>query len=72
MRSSGLIVIFLLMNCDGVIDAYIVIEICCFDSTDQRHIPDAEGRDNSMNMCHFIHAIVPRRVETAVLMTRSE
>lgn len=41
MRSSGLIVIFLLMNCDGVIDTYIVIEIYCPDSTGQRHIPDA-------------------------------
>ena len=28
------------------------------------------GRDNSVNMCHFIHAIVPRHVETVVLLWR--
>ena len=44
--------------------------IWCSDATGQRHIPDAEGRDNSMNMCHFIHAVVPRHVETVVSLVR--
>ena len=35
----------------------------CPDPTDQRNIPDVEGRDNSVNMCVFIHAIVPRLAE---------
>ena len=70
MRSSGLIVIFLLMNCDGVIDAYIVIEICCPDSTGQRHIPNEEGRVGSVDNGFFIHAIVPRHVESVVLLSK--
>lgn len=42
------------------------------DPTGQRHIPDAEGRVGSVNMCHFIHAIVPRHVETVVLMSKRD
>ena len=38
----------------------------------QRHILYVEGRDNSVNMCLFIHAIVPRHVECVTLMTRCE
>ena len=44
----------------------------CPDPTDQRHILDVEGRDNSVNMCHFIHAIVPRHVETVVQLSKGE
>ncbi len=36
----------------------------------QRHIPDAEGRDNSVNMCLFIHAVVPSHVETLCLLSK--
>ena len=36
----------------------------------QRHIPDAEGKDYSVNMCLFIHAIVPRHVETVVQLSK--
>ena len=36
----------------------------------QRHILYVEGRDNSVNMCLFIHAIVPRHVGTVVFMTK--
>lgn len=35
----------------------------------QRHIPNAEGRGNSVHMCIFIHAVVPRHVETVCLLT---
>ena len=35
----------------------------------QRHIPDAGGRVGSVNNGIFIHAVVPRHVETVVLMT---
>lgn len=62
--------IFLLMNCDGVIDAYIVIEICCPDSTGQRYIPNEEGRVGGVDNAFFIHAIVPMHVETVVLMIK--
>ena len=38
---------------------------------DQRHIPDAEGRVVSVDNGIFIHAIVPRHVETVVLLTHT-
>ena len=34
----------------------------------QRHIPDAEGRVGSVDNGIFIHAIVPRHVETVCLL----
>ena len=37
---------------------------------DRRHIPDAGGCDNSVNMCLFIYAIAPRHVETVVLLSQ--
>ena len=37
----------------------------------QRHIPDAEGRVGSVDNGIFIHAIVPRHVESVVLMSRA-
>ena len=37
---------------------------------DQRHISDAEGRVGSVDNDIFIHAIVPRHVETVVLLRR--
>ena len=39
------------------------------DSTGQRHIPDVEGRVVSVDNGIFIHAIVPRHVETGVLLS---
>ena len=42
----------------------------CSDSTGQRHIPDVEGRVVSVDNAIFIHAIVPRHVETVVLLSR--
>ena len=36
----------------------------------QRHIPDAEGRVCSVDNSIFIHAIVPRHVETVCLLKR--
>lgn len=36
----------------------------------QRHIPDAEGCAGSVDNGIFIHAIVPRHVETVVLLSR--
>ena len=41
-------------------------------NSDQRHIPDAEGRVGSVDNDLFIHAIVPRHVECVVLMTRTD
>ena len=38
----------------------------------QRNIPYAEGRVGSVDMCHFIHAIVPRHVECIVLMSKKK
>jgi hypothetical protein len=38
--------------------------------TGQRHIPDAEGRVGSVDNGIFIHAIVPRHVETVVLLSQ--
>ena len=40
------------------------------DVTGQRHVPDAEGRVCSTDNSIFIHAIVPRHVETVVLIKR--
>ena len=37
----------------------------------QRHIPDAGGRVGSVDNGDFIHAIVPRHVETVTLITRA-
>ena len=40
-------------------------------SCGQQHIPDAEGRCvGRVNHCCFIHAVVPRHVETIVLLCR--
>ena len=36
----------------------------------QRHIPDAGGRVGSVDNGDFIHAIVPRHVESVVLITK--
>ena len=36
----------------------------------QRHIPDADGCGNSVDNDIFIHAIVPRHVETVALLSR--
>ena len=33
--------------------------------------PNAEGRGNRTDNSFFIHAIVPRHVDTVVLMTRA-
>ena len=38
----------------------------------QRHIPDVEGRVDSVDNGIFIHAVVPRHVETVTLITRTE
>ncbi len=46
------------------------VKINGFSDCDQRHIPDAEGRDNSVNMGIYIHAIVPRHVETVCLLSK--
>ena len=46
--------------------------IWCSDATGQRHIPDVEGRDNGVDNGIFIHAVVPRHVETVVLMTKTD
>ena len=58
---------------DADID-YVEFEwICWPDATilfGQRHIPDADGRVNSVDNGIFIHAIVPRHVETVALITR--
>ena len=40
------------------------------NSCGQRHIPDVEGRGNSVDNGIFIHAIVPRHVETVVLLSQ--
>ena len=37
---------------------------------DQQNIPYAEGRGNRIDNSFFIHAIVPRHVETVVLLWR--
>ncbi len=37
----------------------------------QRQIPDAEGRMDSVDNGVFIHAVVPRHVETVALITRA-
>ena len=42
------------------------------NSCGQRHIPDVEGRDNGVDNGIFIHAVVPRHVETVVLMTKTD
>ena len=44
----------------------------CPDSTGQRHIPDVEGRVVSVDNAIFIHAIVPRHVETVVQLVRKK
>ena len=44
----------------------------CPDSTGQQHIPYVEGRVDSVDNGIFIHAIVPRHVETVCLMSRIE
>ena len=36
----------------------------------QRHIPYIEGRVDSVDNAQLIHAIVPRHIETVVLITR--
>ena len=38
--------------------------------SDRRHILYEAGRDNSVDNGFFIHAIVPRHVETVVLLRR--
>ena len=38
----------------------------------QWYIPDVEGRDNGADIDVFIHAVVPRHVETVVLMTKQK
>ena len=38
----------------------------------QRHIPDAEGRVGSVDMCLFIHAVVTRHAEVVTLITRDK
>ena len=48
------------------------VKINGFSDCDQRHIPDAGGRDNSVNMGIFIHAVVPRHVETVVQLVRKK
>ena len=42
----------------------------CPDSTGQQHIPYVEGRVDSVDNGIFIHAIVPRHVETCVLLSK--
>ena len=42
----------------------------CPDSTGQQHIPYVEGRVDSVDNGIFIHAIVPRHVETVVLLSQ--
>ena len=42
----------------------------CPDSTGQQHIPYVEGRVDSVDNGIFIHAIVPRHVETVVLLEK--
>ena len=42
----------------------------CPDSTGQQHIPYVDGRVDSVDNGIFIHAIVPRHVETVVLLSR--
>ena len=44
----------------------------CPDSTGQQHIPYVEGRVDSVDNGIFIHAIVPRHVETVVLLSKGE
>lgn len=44
----------------------------CPDSTGQQHIPYVEGRVDSVDNGIFIHAIVPRHVETVVLMSKMD
>lgn len=40
----------------------------CPDSTGQQHIPYVEGRVDSVDNGIFIHAIVPRHIETVALL----
>ena len=42
----------------------------CPDSTGQQHIPYVEGRVDSVDNGIFIHAIVPRHVDTVVLLSQ--
>ena len=42
----------------------------CPDSTGQQHIPYVEGRVDSVDNGIFIHAIVPRHVETVCLLSK--
>ena len=42
----------------------------CPDSTGQQHIPYVEGRVDSVDNGIFIYAIVPRHVETVVLLSK--
>ena len=44
----------------------------CPDSTGQQHIPYVEGRVDSVDNGIFIHAIVPRHIETVVLLSKGE
>ena len=44
----------------------------CPDSTGQQHIPYVEGRVDSVDNGIFIHAIVPRHVETVILLSRKD
>ena len=44
----------------------------CPDSTGQQHIPYVEGRVDSVDNGIFIHAIVPRHVETVVLLSHKK
>ncbi len=49
--------------------AEITASIRVSPSTGQRNIPNIESRVGSVDNCIFIHAIVPRHVETVVLLT---
>ena len=42
----------------------------CPDSTGQQHIPYVEGRVDSVDNGIFIHAIVPRHIETVCLLSK--
>ena len=42
----------------------------CPDSTGQQHIPYVDGRVDSVDNGIFIHAIVPRHVETVCLLSK--
>ena len=43
---------------------------CCLDRLSKWEPLREDGRDNSVDTCHFIHAIVPRHIESVILMTR--